>query len=601
MNASSRRIGVQLAWIFTLAVALVAALVAGTALVLGTGDKGDVKAAPATPSSRPKPPSIGEARVRPAPTAVPVLGQDSVAHRAVLEATGGKQPNIVLVMMDDMRYDELRFAPQLSEHVVRRGLTFQNSFSPYPLCCPARATFLKGQYAHNHGVLYIANPLAFGAIDDRETVASRLYDAGYRTALVGKYLNRYGIARSRVTGQKSVRYIPNGWTDWMAALDPGWRLQGRTGGGAYNYFDYTQNVNGAVTYNTGEYSSEVIGRQATALAADYAREDAPFFLYLAPTAPHNGGPLEPDDPPQQLRRSTGRQHFFGTPARPDWVKGRFDEVIPRGLGIRAHGSSEADTSDKPAPVTQLPELTKAERTAVRDLERQRAESIFAWDREFGTLVDELQRTGEYDDTVFVFTSDNGWFSGEHRMLEGKIWSHEPALRVPLVVAGPGIDKGLRYTPASTADLTATVLDLARARALPAMDGRSLLGAMTGPDQAWDVPVLTEGRLKTIPRTVPFPPVVTSSGVRTARWKYTRYANGEAELYDLQTDPNELTNLYGDPGHAAVRAELEQVWMRLRSCKGAACQVPLPPSLRMSVTKLAWLDDRFTEGVRSYFD
>lgn len=544
---------------------------------------------------------IGTPRPRPAPAAVPVLGQATPANQAVRKAAGGKQPNIVLVMMDDMRYDELRFAPQLSHEVVDRGITFQNSFSPYPLCCPARATFLTGKYAHNHGVLYIRNPLAFGAIDDRVTIASRLSDAGYRTALVGKYLNRYGTAPSRVTGKSSVRYIPHGWTDWMAALDAGWRLAGRTGGGAYHYFDMTQNVNGSVVFNTGTYSSDLVGREATALVGEYHREKAPFFLYLAPVAPHNGVPFEPDDPPKDLRTATGGYDHLGTPARPDWVKGRFDAAIRKGLGIRSAGSSEADVTDKPAPIAASPDLTPAERRAVREIERQRAESIFAWDKQFGILVDELKRTGEYDDTVFVLTSDNGYFNGEHRQREGKIWSHEPALRVPLVVAGPGIPHGVRYTPASTADLTATVLELAQARALPAMDGHSVLGAVTGPDRPWTVPVLTEGLLRNIPRTTTdFPRILTTSGLRTARWKYTRYADGFGELYDLREDPNELTNLYADPAHRAVRDELTQVWLRLRGCRAAQCQVPLPPSLRTPVDRLARLDARFTAGVQRWF-
>ena len=577
--------------------ALTVLVVTAAATLGGLDDRGKVTAAPTGPAA---PAATVPPAAQLAPAAVPVLAAETPAGAVVRRAAGGRQPNIVLVMMDDMRYDELRFAPNLLEHVVDRGLVFQNSFSPYPLCCPARATFLKGQYAHNHGVLYIRSPLAFGAMDDRLTVASRLWDAGYRTGLVGKYLNRYGTARSLVTGEESVRYVPPGWTDWMAALDPGWRLGKLEGGGVYNYFDMTQNVNGAVTFNTGEYSAEVIGRQASALVGAYHDARAPFFLYLAPPAPHNGAPFESDDPRHTVA-ADGTVRRLGTPARPDWVKGRFDAEITKGHGVRTGLPSEEDVSDKPAPIIALPEATEEERVAIRDVARQRAESIFAWDREFGRVVRELERTGEYDDTVFVWTSDNGYYNGEHRMREGKIWPHEVSLRVPLVVAGPGIRRGVRYAPASTADLTATVLELAQAPSLPAMDGRSLLPVMVGADTAWTTPVLTEGLLKEIPRTVAdFPAVLTTSGIRTGRWKYTRYADGSAELYDLLEDPNELTNVYWEPAFDTVRRQLEGAWLRTRSCKARACRAPLPAGLRVPVERLRVIGENAERAAAAYY-
>lgn len=587
--------------LLALGLAVVVLVATAVAALLQVEGGGRLTAAPTTPPRAAGPDRSTPATHQSAPVAVPLLGAPTEAGSTVRTAAGGKQPNVVLVMMDDMRHDELRFAPNLQEHVVERGLVFQNSFSPYPLCCPARATFLTGKYAHNHGVLYIRNPLAFGAIDDRVTVASRLWDAGYRTAMVGKYLNRYGRARSRVTGKPSVRYVPHGWSDWMAALDPGWRLGELRGGGVYHYFDFTQNVNGAVTFNTGAYSSDVIGRQATALVDRYSDADAPFFLYLAPAAPHNGVPFEPDDP-RAMRAADGTTTQVGTPARPDWVKGRFDVEIPKGHGIRSGGlPSEADVSDKPGPFLVLPEPTAQERRAVRDIARQRAESIFAWDRQFGRLVRELERTGEYDDTVFVWTSDNGYYNGEHRMREGKIWSHEVSLRVPLVVAGPGIQHGVRYAPATTADLTATVLELAQARPLPAMDGRSLLPAMVGADLPWTAPVLTEGLLTGIRRTVAdFPEVLTTSGIRTGRWKYTRYADGSAELYDLLHDPNELTNVYRDPAFTHVRERLEQVWLRTRTCRDRGCRTPMPATLQVRPPRLAQISERAARAVADYY-
>jgi N-acetylglucosamine-6-sulfatase len=127
------------------------------------------------------------------------------------------QPNVVVVMADDMRVDDLEFAPHLRRLVAEQGVTFENSFSPFPLCCPARASFLTGQYAHNHKVFWHEPPFGYGAFDDSRTLATALQDAGYRTGFIGKYLNRYGIDDSKVTGAPSYSYVPEGWTDWRGS------------------------------------------------------------------------------------------------------------------------------------------------------------------------------------------------------------------------------------------------------------------------------------------------------------------------------------------------------------------------------------------------
>src|SRR4051812_5426175 len=145
------------------------------------------------------------------------------SHRAVSAAAAAGRPNILVVMLDDMRSDEMRFAPNMERYVRDRGLDFRNSFSPYPLCCPARASFLVGKYAHNHHVYSHTSPWGFGAFDDHLTLAGRLRAAGYQTGMVGKYLNRYGAQRSKVTGRPSEHYVPAGWTDWMVGLETHWR------------------------------------------------------------------------------------------------------------------------------------------------------------------------------------------------------------------------------------------------------------------------------------------------------------------------------------------------------------------------------------------
>lgn len=512
------------------------------------------------------------------------------------------RPNIIVVMLDDLRVDELRFAPNVRRYVGERGLEFRNSFSPYPLCCPARASFLLGRYAHNHGVLHHDEPYGFGALDDRRTIAGRLQAAGYQTGMVGKYLNGYGIQPSRVTGDSSIGYVPAGWTDWMVGLDTQWPWGSPNTGSTYDYFAFTQNVNGQVVPHPGEYSSTVIADQTRGLIRKYHRSGKPFFLWVTPVAPHHGLPIETDDPPAYLQEG-GYLQEFPTPARPDWVRGRFDGAITHAPGLPVDGPSEADVRDKPWNIRKWPEVAPQERDRLRDLARQRAESVYAWDVEFGRIVERLKSTGEYDDTVIAFTSDNGFYLGEHRQRLGKIKAHEPVIRVPLVVAGPGVGIGVRYHPVTTVDLAATVLDLAGARPLPATDGTSQVPVLTGPDLPWTTPVLTEGLVKGVPtrQRVHLPEGLTTSGIRTGRWKLIRYSSGEGELYDLAADPNELTSRWRDPAYADVRRELVSLWKQYRSCHGAACRAVLPASLHEDPAALAVLDRRARREKHAYYN
>ena len=149
-------------------------------------------------------------------------------------AAAGTKPNIVMVMADDMRTDDLRFMPSVRRLLVGTGLNFRNSFSPYPLCCPARASFLTGRYAHNHHVFSHAVAVRLPVVRRPRHLATALQQSGYQTGFVGKYLNGYGAERSLVTGGPSFRYVPTGWTDWYGAVERPAGSPYRSGG-TYNY------------------------------------------------------------------------------------------------------------------------------------------------------------------------------------------------------------------------------------------------------------------------------------------------------------------------------------------------------------------------------
>lgn len=505
---------------------------------------------------------------------------------AVVAAGAASRPNIVVVMADDMRVDDLRFMPHLRKLVGRHGLEFENSFSPYPLCCPARASFLTGRYAHNHHVWSHVRPWGYGAFDDSRTLATSLRRSGYHTGFVGKYLNEYGPARSKVSGQRSYRYVPRGWTDWRAAFEPP-GVPG-THGGTYNYFDTPYNVNGRVDNRyRGRYQTNVVGDFSVAMARRFARSQRPFFMYVNFVAPHFGGPQERDDPGTIADRR-GHRRTFLTPARPSWVEGRFDRVVTRAAGLpKGGGPAERDVSDQAPVHRRLTEPNRRERRAMREVTRQRAESIYVMDQQVRRLIHGLKHSGEWSRTVFMFTSDNGYFLGEHRHRQGKILGHEPSLRVPFLVTGPGMrGRGAtghrRYDPITTIDVSATILDLANARPPLPADGASKVATMRRGDSGWTVPVLHESLHTGGRKDGGFDDVRTAIGVRTPGYSMLLYRNG-AELYDLVKDPLENHNRWHDRSYRRIRRELRAVWWRLKDCDGPACRAALPVDLQADVS------------------
>ncbi|WP_182376937.1 sulfatase [Nocardioides sp. WS12] len=505
-----------------------------------------------------------------------------------------KQPNVVLVMADDMRVDDLAFAPNLRKLIAEHGVTFENSFAPFPLCCPSRASFLTGQYAHNHKVFWHDPPYGYGAFDDSKTIATSLQAAGYRTGLIGKYLNRYGLARSKVTGEPSARYVPNGWDDWRGAIEP--PGESDVHGSTYDYMDTPFNVNGTIDNNyRGVYQSDVIGDMSVDMARRFAKARDPFFMYVNYVAPHHGGP-NPADEPVDIKDEAGHEVSLATPAVPDWVRGKFDDLIDRGSGVAKTGEAiETDVSDKPPALRKrIQPLGDEAKGALLDVTRRRAEAIYVMDRNIARLVAELQRSGAWEETVFAFTSDNGMLLGEHGLGMTKVRAHEPSLRVPMLVTGPGLrTEQKRYDPISTVDLTATILDVADAKPSHKPDGVSRADSLLYGDQGWSTPVVTEAVFTSRGTDPAFLDMRSTIGIRVSRYSYTRYNDGATELYDLVEDPREDQNVADDPRYADARAALDELWPRVKDCRGKACAPDLDrvltadPKLNASNTDAYW--------------
>jgi N-acetylglucosamine-6-sulfatase len=452
------------------------------------------------------------------------------------------RPNVVVLMTDDQTLASLRVMSGVRSQLAAGGTTFDNAFVEDSLCCPSRSTFLTGQYTHNHGVLGNRPPEGgYGRLDKREYLPIWLQRAGYHTVHIGKFLNRYG--------QDSLpTEVPPGWSEWYGSVDPY----------TYRYTGYVLNENGSL--NTYErYSTDEYTQRAVDAIARLAPSSTPFFLNVWYLAPHAGGPVDPDDP-----RQPG-----GTPSPAPRHRDAFATApLPRSPAF-----NEADVSDKPAIVRSFPRLRPARIAAIAENYRQELETLLAVDEGVVRIVQALRDAGELDDTLIVFTSDNGFFHGEHRLPTGKVMLYEPSIRVPLILRGPGVPRGAhRRQLVTNADLAPTILAATGARPGRVQDGRSLFPLLRDPGLEWGRDLLIEG-----PDGLR---MIAFAALRTYRYVYAEYDTGEQELYDLARDPGELRSLDGDPRYQALEAELSERLAALEVCAGPTCRRPPHVHLRL---------------------
>jgi arylsulfatase A-like enzyme len=471
----------------------------------------------------------------------------------VASAKGGadERPNVVVIQTDDQDFRSMSAMPYTQRLFARRGTTFDQEIVNFPLCCPSRATFYTGEYAHNHGVIWNNYPYGgYQLFDGSETLPVWLKRAGYRTIHVGKYLNEYG--------EVDPNEVPKGWVDWHGGVDPT----------TYDYYGFTLNENGKLhTYprNERNYSTDVYTRIADASLERAAKAGKPFFLSLAPNAPHT------------VAVATGAR-VEGTPAVPP----------PRYAGLYANKSmpiypnfNEADLSDKPTTLLDFfpTQMTDEQVAELQEHWRGRMGSLRGVDDMVASTVKTLKKTGEWKNTVLVFTSDNGWILGEHRLRDPvtedgkaagvKYVPYEGSSRVPLMITGPGFAKGKTiHGVTSNADLAPTVLDLADAKATLPEDGMSLLRAARKPSRLKNRGVLIETFDN--PRGVP-----PYKSVRTKRYRYDLQADGQEGLYDLKLDPWELQSAHADPRYAQIKSILRAYLDDVVDCKGKDCRAPVP--------------------------
>jgi len=443
-----------------------------------------------------------------------------------------ERPNIVLFLVDDARLDDLTATPSIQARIGGQGAVVRKFYAPFPLCCPARATLLTGEYPHNHGVLSNLAPTGgWAEFEDSSTLATWLTPT-YRTGLIGKYFNQY-----------KAPYTPPGWDEWMVPQ------------GMYDYAGtrwwLDRGLGGAWSTVPG-YQTDTIGSLASDFVLRNAPSDEPFFLYTSIVAPHAGVPADPDDPAG-----------FPTP----YVKPVYRDALAGSKVLTDPAFNEADVSDK--SVRPRP-LTSAEIAGLQETAAQRREALMSAEDAVERVLDTLAASGEADNTYVMFMSDNGYILGEHRIRGGKLAPYEVSNHVPFLVSGPGIVPGTVVDDVSAqVDFAPTVMSMAGLTAPAAVDGVDLLPRLTGTQPSLTRKGILLEATDTQATVDPLPWLYR--GVVSQRFKYVERSTGKKELYDLRADPSELVNIANQTAYAAPQTRLARLLSAYRSCVGVTCR------------------------------
>jgi len=440
----------------------------------------------------------------------------------------GERPNIVLISTDDMTATDLRWMPVTRELLMREGVSFERALSPHPLCCPARAAILTGQYAQNNGVKSNQAPYNFAALQIETTLPVWLHNAGYRTAFTGKFLNGFGVDGAR---------------------QPGWDFWDPTMIGHYAYTPFQMYNDGNRRWYTQINNVDYINQTTARLVEAWAGQDQPFFIWASHVAPHG-----------RLDEANG--HPSSAVALPPK---RYRDAFPdvQSPSLIDPGYTSDDVSDNNSLVQSK---YKPSVDTINEVFRSRIRSLQAVDDGIEMLIAELEQSGELDNTYVMFTSDNGYLLGEHHLVTKNV-PYRQSLRVPLIVRGPGVPQGVtREQRALMIDLAPTIAEIAGADPLVEVDGVSLLPALREDAQVRDTVLIQAGPSK---QTDDDGTGWWWRGVTTSRYTYAHfYADGLEELYDRKTDEAENVNLSIDPRYAGVLAELRRRTEVLGNCAGA---------------------------------
>ena len=440
------------------------------------------------------------------------LALAAVAGLSMAVAPALAQMNVLVILTDDERFDSVVWTPNIAD-LASRGVTFANAYMPTPICGPSRAMLFSGGFlAHNTGVLANSAPDGGAKLfNDKDNLGVMLQSAGYRTEFVGKWINGY---------EGMGNYVPPGWSKFVGRHS----FATTTNWSSFQYITGTSNQNSSAgTISRAQQYTTYFERDQVLSFVRSTPVGQPFFVLWATSAPH---------PP-------------ATPA-PE------DAALFPGYTYTGRGYGETDLSDKPAWV-RTNQVTQTE-----EFVRDQLRSLQSVDRSVAALVNGLQQLGRLNNTVIIFTSDNGYMWGEHG-LWAKDKAYEESLRVPLVVVMPGV------APRTDASLVLPSLDIGPtlfelAGISKQTDGTSLVSLLQVPGQPWRTNFVYESTEDNVGGNAIW------AGLHDDRWKYTRYGTGEEELYDLNADPYELNSLHKDPTLATLKTSM---WAQIQPRIGLA--------------------------------
>lgn len=496
--------------------------------------------------------------------------------------SSGSRPNVVVIMTDDLDETLLDTAleadllPVIEDVFVNSGIHMTESFVTNSECCPSRATFLTGQYSHNHGVLTNSPPFAYFSFDDSATVATALSSAGYQTGFVGKYLNGYwgqnDLDGDGEIGADERRYVPPGWSYWQGLLDPS----------TYDVFGFylLNSVSGNIEHYPDRYQTEVLAEKTVAFIDFVEAEDdeAPFFLWVSTLAPH--AEESPETVECQIDTGFAVVDLPTIRPAPDHVGLASTIALPK-----TDAFNEDDISDKPVWLRDYVsrQLDSADVACVERTFRDKLESMLSVDDLLSDLLEGLERNGETGETVLVFTSDNGFIYGHHRLTRpSKTVAYEESIRVPLFIRDLSESTARSVSLAAlNNDLLPTLTDLAGASPGLSVDGRSLLPALADPPpETWRVRFLVEHFYNRV-----VPTFAALRSVSASRYTYVEFKSGTGpaaiwpgcvpdfcEVYLLNQDPYQNVSQHEAGQIQTIVPTLQNFLRGLRGCGGGSCQV-----------------------------
>jgi N-acetylglucosamine-6-sulfatase len=507
---------------------------------------------------------------------VPVVAAIVAAVPAGSSAVAKPPPNIIVIQTDDQDAGTLtrEIMPETTKLLQERGTRFTDYIVSAPLCCPSRAELLTGQYPHNNGVMW-NNPNPYGDLREKANILPVwLHRAGYQTAHVGRFLNFYARA------VPDADHVPPGWDEWHTVLDP------------VDYYGYELHENGHSVYHWArdrDYLTKVLNSRAVRIIHRYVPGRPPLFMMVDQLAPHGGH-----------RGYRDGECLPGMPIpAPQDIDLFQDKRLPKTPSF-----NEADVSDKPSFVRAHGPFRPEGLERLAQHYPCRLAALRAVDRGVARIVEALKRQHELADTAIIFTSDNGWLQGEHRVAFAKVNPYEEALHVPFVIRLPrdmrprGIVPRRVSSTVANVDIAPTILALADARSCSrpghcrTMDGRSMLKAIRSEGRQWPKHrgILLELQTSR-PRAEPFTPC-DYEGIRTSNQVYVEYHSAthaqehecvpqeEREHYELRSDPFQLDNLFPAPPdteEAEQEAALAARLADLRNCAGIKQRDPTPTS------------------------